>query len=317
MPSVEPADDNEPAVALVKPLPPPRPVVVSNAAAPLVAPAAADAANAAAAAPAPAKAAPGVAAAVATPAKAPAPQPKAAAPAAAAAAAASTTSFSAYTLSAAQATLTPDPAAEGLATLILKGLSNTTIPRGSAGVLNGPLHTPTFLATSFPAGSTVELRGSAAAGGGGDWGSCHLRRVALVASGTAEGVAVLSGSVVPASLGDAGQATFGGQRGGTLVFNKVSVLVTAPPKKWSGGAAAQKLVAAAPSPAAAPVAAAAAAKAPSPAPAKNATAITPPQGVRRRGREARGLRQERAAAERVFELKRERVTKKRGLSFFN
>ena len=167
-PSVEPADDNEPAVALIKPLPPPKPViVVSNAAAPLLGPAdLAPAANAtAAAAPAPAKAAaapaPAVAAAAAaTPAKAPAPQPKANTTA-------TPPAFSAYTLSAAQATLSPDPATEGLATLILKGLSNVTIPRGSAGVLNGPMHTPTFLATSFPAGSTVELRGSAAAGGGG------------------------------------------------------------------------------------------------------------------------------------------------------
>ena len=275
-PSVEPADDNEPAVALIKPLPPPKPViVVSNAAAPLLGPAdLAPAANAtAAAAPAPAKAAaapaPAVAAAAAaTPAKAPAPQPKANTTA-------TPPAFSAYTLSAAQATLSPDPATEGLATLILKGLSNVTIPRGSAGVLNGPMHTPTFLATSFPAGSTVELRGSAAAGGGGDWGSCYLRKATLVASGTADGVAVLSGVVVPASLGDAGQATFGTQRG-TLVFNKVSVLVTAPPKKWSGATTTQKLVAAAPSPspAAAPAATTAAAKAPAPAPAKNATTAT-------------------------------------------
>jgi hypothetical protein len=135
------------------------------------------------------------------------------------------------------------------------------------------MHTPTFLATSFPAGSTVELRGSAAAAGGGDWGSCYLRKVSLVASGAADGVAVFSGVVVPASLGDAGQATFGTQRG-TLVFNRVSVLVTAPPKKFEGGAAAtQKLVAASPAPS---PAVAATAKAPSPAPAKNATSTAAP-----------------------------------------
>jgi len=247
-------------------------VVVSNAAAPLpssdvapVATAAAAAAPSAAAAAVPAKA------------PAPAPQPKTAAVAAAAAApaAAAAASFSAYTLSAAQATLSPDPASNGLATLVLKGLSNSTIPRGSAGVLSGALHTPKFLAASFPAGATVELRGSAAAGGGGDWGSCYLRKVTLIASGAAEGVAVLSGVVAPASLGDAGQAMFGTQRG-TLVFNRVSVLVTAPPKRGAASAA-QRLVAAAPSPSAAP---AAAAKAPSSAaaPAKsNATAATAPK----------------------------------------
>jgi len=237
-------------------------VVVSNAAAPLpssdvapVATAAAAAAPSAAAAAVPAKA------------PAPAPQPKTAAVAAAAAApaAAAAASFSAYTLSAAQATLSPDPASNGLATLVLKGLSNSTIPRGSAGVLSGALHTPKFLAASFPAGATVELRGSAAAGGGGDWGSCYLRKVTLIASGAAEGVAVLSGVVAPASLGDAGQAMFGTQRG-TLVFNRVSVLVTA-----------QRLVAAAPSPSAAP-AAAATAPSSAAAPAKsNATAATAPK----------------------------------------
>ena len=275
VPSTEPAA-GETTVPLIEPLPPPRPIiVVSNAAAPLTTPSDPAVAAAAAAPPAPAKAAAAAspaaplaaaaaaATAAATPAKAPAPQPKAAA------AAATTTplSFTAYTLSAAQATLSPDPATEGLATLILKGLSNTTVPRGSSGVLNGPLHTPTFLATMFPSGATVELRGSAAAAGGGDWGSCHLRRAALVASGAADGVAVLSGVVVPASLGDAGQATFGTQRG-TLVFNRVSVLVTAPPRKHEGGggAATQKLVAAA---------AAAPAPAPAKAPAKNATAAAP------------------------------------------
>jgi len=235
---------------------------VSNAAAPQAEPLGAAAA--------PAKAA---VAAVAPVAKAPspaAPQPKAAA--AAAAAAASPAVFSAYTLSAAQATLSPDPATDGLATLILKGLSNATIPRGSAGVLNGALHTPNFLATSFPAGATVELRGSAAAGGGGDWGSCYLRKVSLIASGTADGVAVLSGAVVPASLGDAGQATFGSQRG-TLVFNRVSVLVTPAPKASGGGGAKQKLVASAPAPSSVAAVAAVAAKAPSPSPAKNASSL--------------------------------------------
>lgn len=250
----------------------PVPVAVSNAAAPMTTAAAADAAASPAVAPAAAAAAPAAKPASSSP--SPVPAPKAAttsspSPSAPPSPSASPSSFVAYTLSAAQATLSPDPASEGLATLILTGVSNTTIPRGSAGVLSGPLHTPTFLATSFPAGSTVELRGSAAAGGGGDWGSAYLRKASLVATGAADGVAVISGVVVPASLGDAGAATIGAQRG-TLAFNKVSVLVTAPPKKWEGASkvATQKLTTPT-SPAPAPAAPAVAASA-----AKNATAAT-------------------------------------------